>query len=203
MADRSDPTARVSARLDRALGGRDIRWLQKELEGRGAPNSTYSSVYRYVRGRVEPPLDWIRSAADVLGVRAPWLAFGQGQPTEELRGVAEGLVEAFRRMGTNLQAIMREGLGAQEVPPDALEAVGDLTLNFIVAVGRGREAADGSQHREVAEAIAAPLRSLGHDPAGLSPSKYGHYVITVAEALRYLLADDPDPMQTKPAEDDR
>ena len=106
-------------------------------------------------------------------------------------------------MGMRIREIVRKGLGAQEVPPDVFDAVDTLTLDYIVAVGRGREAMNGTQHREVAEAIAAPIRSLGHDPASLSPSRYGYYVITVAEALRYLLADDPDHMQTKPAEEDR
>lgn len=190
MADWTDPTARVSVRLEWALSGRDIQWLQKELEERGAPNSTYSSVYRYVKGSVEPPLDWLRTAADVLEVRAPWLAFAQGQPTE---GVEEGMKKIggeLAKLGTRMRTLVRGGLGAQEVPINALGAVNDLTLEYLVAVERGREA-PGEGLQEVAKAIAAPIRSLRHDPASLDPSKYGHYVITVAEALRYLLADEP------------
>ena len=79
MTDTNTTAARIGVRLREALGGKPVQDFQQELEAAGVANSTYSSVYRYVKGRVVPPLDWLQSAALILGVPLAWLAFGDGE----------------------------------------------------------------------------------------------------------------------------
>lgn len=49
------------------------------LTGRGA---TRAMLYRYMNQEVEPPPEFINTAAELLGVRAAWLATGEGARTE-------------------------------------------------------------------------------------------------------------------------
>lgn len=74
----------TGSRLRRALEGRQgaprtITWLQREMEARGARGSGYSNIQRHVAGNADhpPPTDWIEAAAEILGVRSAWLAFGE------------------------------------------------------------------------------------------------------------------------------
>ena len=166
------------------------RAMGERLTG-GRAGDSYRAVLNYMNGDSEPSLDWLRKAADVLAVRESWLTCGQGWPTEELEESSKRLAEAFGKLGTGIRGVVRKALGTQDVPEPAIAVVMDLTMEYMVAVGRGHGAID-REHEDVAKAIAAPIRRLGHEPASLPPSKYGHYVITVAEALRYLLADEPE-----------
>ena len=166
------------------------RAMSQRLTG-GRAGESYRAVLTYMNGESEPSLDWLRKAADVLAVRESWLTCGQGWPTEEVEESSKRLAEAFGKLGTGIRGVVRKALGAQDLSGPAIAVVMDLTMEYMVAVGRGHGAID-QEHQEVAEAIAAPIRRLGHEPARLPPSKYGHYVITVAEALRYLLADEPE-----------
>lgn len=77
----------VASRLRSTIEARgvSIRSFQKKAKQAGAPTSEYASVYRYVTGKVEPPLDWIRVAAELLGVPADWLAFGGRRTRPGLR----------------------------------------------------------------------------------------------------------------------
>ena len=77
-------TLQIGLRLGQALEGqpggpRTITWLQKEMEARAVPGSGYSNIQRHVAGNADhpPPLDWLTGAAEALGVRAAWLAFGE------------------------------------------------------------------------------------------------------------------------------
>lgn len=189
----------VSTRLKGALQerGESIRGLHRALKEEGIRGArAYASIHAYVSGDVtEPPLDFLRAAAAYLGYRVAWLAFGDGLPTEEMQSEIErfGKVAGTRDAWERLSGRMRIALGQQEVSHIALDHVHRLTMEYVVSVGRGDEMPDGSQHEELATAVAAPIRELGHDPAELAPAKYSHYVITVAEALRYLLADEVAP----------
>ena len=71
-------------RFDQALknAGKKIRPFHEELANSekwsDVPGSSYSMIHRYLRGKSTPPVEFIEAAADMLGVNAPWLAFGTG-----------------------------------------------------------------------------------------------------------------------------
>ena len=88
----------ISERLKKELKARTpamtTRQLQKEVEkeaGKGTRGTSYASVYEYVegKGKAEPPLSFLRPAAEVLGIRLEFLISGEGPQTEE-----EHLVDA-------------------------------------------------------------------------------------------------------------
>lgn len=95
--------ATVAERLQQALHqwnpgtGREpsIRQFQQELEMRsGVRGTTYASVHSYFSGRApSPPLSFLEAAADILGVRAAWLAFDDGEMTEELETRRRGALD--------------------------------------------------------------------------------------------------------------
>ena len=73
----------LAVRLRQALDRADIsvRGLHRALRERSVPSSSYGSVNSYVKGKSEPRRDWIEAAAETLGVRAEWLARGDGAMT--------------------------------------------------------------------------------------------------------------------------
>lgn len=78
----------ISERLKQLLEQREwsTRRFQEEVRARAGKSTrgvSYSSVYEYVEGRTEPPLSFLRVAADVLGVRESWLTTGEGPKTDE------------------------------------------------------------------------------------------------------------------------
>jgi hypothetical protein len=62
---------------------RGLRLFQRKMEReKGVPGSSLSAIQTYLRGKAEPTRPFILAAAKVLRIRASWLAFGEGQPTE-------------------------------------------------------------------------------------------------------------------------
>lgn len=90
-------TEGIGARLELALARRPIRWLEREMAARGE-RVGYSTVYRYVKGQVVPPIRWLQEAAEVLGVREPWLIldFGSVTDSEEALGREEDRRKVLR-----------------------------------------------------------------------------------------------------------
>jgi hypothetical protein len=69
-------------------GERGLRLFQRRLarSAEGNPNvqgTSLSTIQTYLRGNAEPSPAWVELAALLLAVRAPWLAWGAGAPTEE------------------------------------------------------------------------------------------------------------------------
>ena len=61
--------------------------LSEEAEGK-VRGVGYSSVYGYVKGAIpDPPLSFLRLAAEALGVREAWLAFEDGERSEAVATV--------------------------------------------------------------------------------------------------------------------
>jgi hypothetical protein len=80
----------IGERLKRALNLRDrsVRAFQKAMEERHAMGSSAPAIYRYLRGEATPTLQFIEAAASWLEVRREWLAFGEGEITEDLEARA-------------------------------------------------------------------------------------------------------------------
>lgn len=63
---------------------RGVRLFQRRISAKrykDVPGTSLSAIQTYLRG-AEPARPFIAAAADVLKVRAAWLAFGEGAPTQ-------------------------------------------------------------------------------------------------------------------------
>ena len=77
----------VGDRLVAAIAQRGdgtVREFQVELKRRfpKLSGTSYDTIRRYIRNKPEPSAVWIRAAAELLGVRAEWIATGRGGRTE-------------------------------------------------------------------------------------------------------------------------
>lgn len=92
MATNQSPVAELPVRLGRAIEKRfpDVKSFQQVLQREGVKGSSPGSVYAYVDGRAVPSLEFLTAAAEHLNVRVAWLAFGEGEPTEQLERKARG-----------------------------------------------------------------------------------------------------------------
>jgi len=77
----------VGDRLVAAIAQRGdgtVREFQVELKRRfpKLSGTSYDTIRRYIRNKPEPSAVWIRAAAELLGVRAEWIATGRGGQTE-------------------------------------------------------------------------------------------------------------------------
>lgn len=144
----------------------DMRERAEELDG--LQGYTMPSIQSYLTDDVEPSVTFLREAAALCGVRAEWLAFGQGAPTEgeELaRRAAEGAVPAG--IDPDVVQGFDDGLGApfESLGPGSRAA---LLRVFAVAVERPLQRSYSVKYgsrkkiiaRVVAETVAAPLASI-------------------------------------------
>lgn len=84
-------------------------------QGKRLPSSR-PSINSYVTNKTEPPVTFIREAADILGVREEWLAFGSGPPTEYER-------LPFREWIQHPRTIQEHGERSAKALAEALEGV--------------------------------------------------------------------------------
>ena len=61
--------------------GQALLWSPERLQN--FQGVTYAAISTYVQGEVLPSIEWIEAAAEFLGVRHEWLAWGIGEPTDE------------------------------------------------------------------------------------------------------------------------
>jgi hypothetical protein len=219
-------TSGIAERLERALkefAPREIRndkrkfqkALKKQMES--SPESrhgtSYPAVLGYFSGATSPSLAWTEAASHVLRVRTAWLAFDDGEPTEEeqaRRAIEERLalpepeVEAFWK--TELRPIQDAfGDGADrlervEVWLAVLGSVERLTpprgalegLSWAIRGGPppvppppDREILDGIRAM-VGRALRRPLEALGLRPDQLSDDEFEDYVALICHGIRRL-----------------
>jgi transcriptional regulator with XRE-family HTH domain len=72
---------RLRNRLEKA--GLSVREFHRRMDELGVSGSSYPNIHRYLADRADPPLEFLRQAAKLLGCRFPWLVAEQGLPTEE------------------------------------------------------------------------------------------------------------------------
>ena len=144
----------IGRRLKRALDNleKTQNWLSVRLRDHGIRGSGYASVRTYVRGEVRPGLEFIRAAADALGVREAWLERGEGDMTssaEELGRFKDLLLmEQFRN---------QDPPGVESLPSDLPSAVRNVLLGLMYEVsaeeeGEGESARIGSRIADLFEA---------------------------------------------------
>jgi hypothetical protein len=81
----------LGSRLGQAIQqwrGRGIKAFQQEMKARGVPGSSYPMVHRYLKNAAVPPIPFVTAAAELLGVRASWLTYGDGEPTDAEQAAA-------------------------------------------------------------------------------------------------------------------
>ena len=93
--------------------GRSVRDLQVTLEKKGVRGSAYSTVWKYMENHVEPAAEFVRAAADELGLREEYLLKGQYP-----KSVVEGRVtkQENLRPGSPLIDEVLDNLGWSEGP---------------------------------------------------------------------------------------
>jgi len=155
--------------------------------------SKYSNVQRYVagkEGKSPPSPTWLQGAAKILDVRPAWLAFGDGARTERVELLRARAMEKGDALGQGTEAALREGLGRDPLP-NSLQTAWRCMCDYLIKTDRVGEFGP-KMAREVGEAIAAPVAKLGLDPTDFPHESYDHYVATVAESLRFLIAEMGD-----------
>ena len=194
--------AAIGKRLTDELKRR--RWTVKDFLGRLGEDASVSgqtAIYKYVRGegRTPPPADFLEDAARVLGVRAAWLAFDDGEITEEqekYRIEEEAVVtaatieedgEAERAaLGPGwtkaLSVALEEELGGR-VPPVAHAVV----AHHWRRIHNTALSVEGVRPMDIlpclARSIAAPLREFDIKMADLARDARADYVMGVVPAV--------------------
>lgn len=154
----------LAHRLETAIAERfngSIRAFQQALQERGARGSAYASVHSYVKGEAIPSLEFVETAADVLGVRPEWLGFGRGEPTEEQEENRTRQTQAHEHL---------------------------VERKLIVLAYSGLESEDQKKHANKMRAIRRFALKCGDGPLGTGLWEEDEYIARVLqEALRFLI----------------
>lgn len=138
-----------------------LRQFQQAVEKTDpdARGVSYASVHAYVEGKeeVDPPLSFLRVAADLFGVRLGWLTTGVGPRTDddgELDQISHDALGALSHGGWNadLEAALERSLGGPILP-----------------VGRAFVAYHWRQVREAYRPGSSNLGLYGEDPVDTPP----------------------------------
>ena len=153
----------LAQRIEKAIAekfGGSIRAFQQALQERGVRGSTYASVHSYVRGDATPGLEFVETAADVLGVRPEWLAFERGRPTQAEQDAAD-VVDAVDRSSRNpLLDLAFSGLSEEEA----------------------------ARHKWKQRAMRRFIAKIGDGPTGVGPwTDRDNLTRVLQEALRFLI----------------
>lgn len=178
---------RVAIKVEAGLS---IREFHKRMDGR-APGSSYPNIHRYLSDGAEPTLEFLRAAAEVLGVRYQWLAVGQGAPTEAgerdnsaARGVAHAALPADGGWRSTALSIKRAvlGEGSDDFIPYWVAPLADVWIL------RNLDYAGPADFETLGEVLRGPLAPLGMKPEEMSPGAFNDYVMTMIPVLFGLTA---------------
>ena len=181
-----------------------IRKFQAAMKQEGIDGSSYATVHSYLRGETEPSLEFLKTAASILGVGEPWLVLGEGQPT------------AVERLLADHETVEHEG---QEVRIPSWPSLLDLpelvrsefrrTLTLLYDSAPDTpdpdsdagEAALGKLALDVQFLLLAPLRSWGFQRTAqrigrLKSREVEEYAVAMLHALRLAIptAGNGDPL---------
>lgn len=194
----------IAQRLQDALrrSGSDKKAFAADMRSRLGDRGgvSYPTVLGYFDGSALPSVEWLTAAADILDVRAAWLAFGDGAMTQEqqdrltMRPEGDSVDDEAARVTLRVENQVRaafglDGIGIRFSKPDP--AFGALMLAFEIADTTVPVAGDEPEWlsrcaNDAVEAVLSPLYRLGLEPSALPIEAYVHYLTTVMEELRYL-----------------
>jgi len=197
----------------RVLAFRDE--MKGRLQGTDVRGYTHPAIKRYLDDRAEPSLGFLRAAADVLGVRYPWLVVEQGAMTEEeemervavanLTAAASQLhlpgpspfegsagrpaSEEIRRM---LGPVLPSVITALNLPPAAGRSAWVGGLNEIGRQLPDPLSGDGREPHPVAEALRVPIHAFGVKLEAMPEEVLDQYVFGMIPGLLVLAQEARD-----------
>lgn len=188
--------------LWRTAGKRDKRAFTAEMAARladrgGQQGVSYQSILSYFDGTQTPSVAWVTEAADLLGVRAEWLAFGGGAPTREEeadrvvldpRRTPDGFADE-REKGA-MQALLKT-LPLQQHLVFEYRGLSAISIKLAVALQANSSAGVQESYqmagRLLGECIAAPLRILGAHHIPLCEGRFAQaYISAMSHAVEVI-----------------
>ena len=169
---------------------RSIRWLTQMVRERDVRGSSHSSVQSYVSGsaNTDPPIEFLRAAAELLGVREAWLISGEGLATEEQEKIR--LANLF---DPKLQVT------TVGIPRDVQSLYVDLIDALTLAVdGPVPMTLQPLMSQQLVHLIHAPLGRCGLPAHGdMTDAALRSYIAAAITALAGIV---PEPHSVKPAD---
>lgn len=201
----------LGQRLERALeryAPEEIRGdkqaFQQALRDRmGSENSrqgtSYPAVLGYFAGKVTPSLPWVLEASALLNVRVSWLAFGEGEPTEDeereaaFLGTLSTAVAAGPDVVEHEEGVrywrramkVRDGVLRCWASHPGIRVRKEYMPHWVapLAVACRRLDADPTT---AGRALRAPLDILGVDPAAMGNEALNDYILSMVPVLMAL-----------------
>lgn len=178
----------ISDRLSQLLAERDwsTRRFQEEVReraGEGTRGVSYASVWEYVEGRTDPPLSFLRVAAQVLGVREAWLSSGQGPQSDKHAAEAHVASLVGANVATEVLGAIRKGFACGDPEDGGWIETDAFARAALVHVWRRR--CDAVLWRGVPPA-AQLSRSPADEQPTVDPSRIG-LAQEIGTALRSVL----------------
>jgi len=208
----------ISDRLKQLLLERSwsTRRFQEEVKGRageGTRGVSYASVWEYVEGKTDPPLSFLRVAAEVLGVREGWLATGEGHPTDGHAAEAHVAETVAADVAEDVLAEIRLGFAGEDSEEgnwlesnaiaraalvhawrrrregfrNRIGASVTESLDPSVAQAEGHPPAEVGLAREVGAALRATLDALNVDQTQVPSDAREDFVMGMVQAITALV----------------
>lgn len=182
---------------------RGIRLFQEDMEDRREEmrasgkgeliGVALPSIHAYLHDRVSPPEDFVREAAQILGVREAWLAHGPPEPRTEAEVQARGISsevqwarEAWRKDALEIkQAVLGRPIAADdEFIPYWVGPLADLINNRNFPPYRGGD--DKEQLETLSAILREPLILLGLSSEQVNAAAFSDYVMSMIPTLFFL-----------------
>ncbi len=175
---------------------RGLRLFQRRLsaEAPRLDGTALSSIQAYLSGAVTPSLGWVEVASEILGVRAAWLAFGGGFPTDEEQAEIEGVQaaptgtverngKARDAVGDFVTSVLNEEFPVfWRLPPAARRDLIDALARHVRRVVRRGESFHATFRRHV-RYLEAPFSVTKVDPGTLDPADLALIVAGLVRAI--------------------
>ena len=164
-----------------------VREFHRQMRERSVRGSSYPTIHRYLTDKSEPSMAFLKSAAELLGVREIWLAQGLGEPTEtaEAMNVSAGpspdAEEIFQTIAT-LPEIKSLPHYLQAGFYDVWEKRKDAIKRHRGQKGGKDQTPDPEVARVLAQGILMPFEAMGIKPDADSP-RFRDYVSAMFLAL--------------------
>jgi transcriptional regulator with XRE-family HTH domain len=174
--------------------------FQRDMAARGVKGSTYPTVHAYVHDESKPSVDFLITAAELLGVRPAWLILGDGEPTEIEAVATRGQGQAQERpdfeTGTimgRVDALIRELFPLYDSLPVHVRSTIWHTIAVVATVLPPHDPNENPDEPE-APAVVRAGRVVGLCMAfpprllpdlALNKEQLGHYALAVCQSLMF------------------
>ncbi len=189
-----------------------VQAFQEQLQVMGIRGCAYSSVWSYLKGRTEPPSEFVDAVASMLDVRREWLLWEQGEMLEAAipaaaviagraaRDGGDGSLndkEMERALISGLPALQHAGRSSWIAVVSAFQAymVSDYGMRVNAGAYRGGKASQFAKdlrkrHAAIAKQIAKSIGELaalpGVDLSSIPAWQIARFIELAAQALQML-----------------